>query len=86
MTVVTEESLIDILDMARHSPPQSNGIKKQLLSMLDCDNCPNLTYVWNLAELLSRREQITVYEMNNIWRALSEMQKDNKCELSDFAD
>ena len=81
---MNEEQLIDILNKTRYERPHSKSIKTELLNLLCVSNCPDLTDVWNLAELLSRREQITIYEMNDVWCALSEMEKEGKCTLADF--
>lgn len=81
---MNEEQLIDILNKTRHERPHYKGIKTELLNLFSVSNCPDLTDVWNLAEELSRNEQITIYEMNDTWKALDEMMNEGKCTLADF--
>lgn len=81
---MNEEQLIDILNKTRYDLPHSKSIKLEFLELLCVGQCPDLTDIWNLAEKLSRFEQITIHEMNDIWLALSEMEKDGKCTLADF--
>ena len=83
---MNDERLIDILNKTRHERPHYKGIKTELLNLFSVSNCPlpDLTDVWNLAEELSRKEQITIHEMNDTWKALNEMMDEGKCTLADF--
>jgi hypothetical protein len=81
-----EEQMIDLLNEVRREPNRRQLIKDKLLSLFCVSNCPDLTDVWNLAEKLSRLEQITIWEMNEVWVVLNEIEKDGKCKLADFFD
>ena len=83
---MNEEQMINLLDEVRKEPNRRILVKSKLLGLFAVSNCPDLTDVWNLAEKLSRTEQITVWEMNEIWGVLTELQKEGKCKLADFFD
>ncbi len=76
---MNEEQMIDLLNEVRKEPNRRELIKNKLLGLFFVSNCPDLTDVWNLAEKLSRTEQITVWEMNEVWGVLNELEKDGKC-------
>lgn len=81
-----EEDLINLLDGVRHNLNPIKLLKENLIKSLCVVDCPDLTDVWNLACFLSNKNQITIYEMNNVWIALSEMVKEDKCSLSEIND
>ena len=83
---MNEEQMIDLLNEVRKEPNRRSFLKSKLLGLFAVSNCPDLTDVWNLAEKLSRTEQITIWEMNEIWGALSELEREGKCKLADFFD
>ena len=81
-----EEQIINLLDEVRREPDRRSLVKTKLLGFFAVSNCPDLTDVWNLAEKLARTEQITIREMNEIWGALRELEREGKCKLADFYD
>ena len=81
---MTKDELLSILDNTRKIKPQSKAIKEELLCLINDSDFPNLTNIWNLAEELNRKEDITIHEMNDIWTALNEMESDGKCWLAGF--
>ena len=81
-----EKQMIDLLNEVRKEPNRKQLIKGKLFGLFCVSNCPDLTDVWNLAEKLSRTEQISFWEMNNVWGALTELEKEGKCKLAEISD
>lgn len=81
---MTDKQLISLLNDTRHEASQYQAIKNELLGLFCINNCPDLTDIWNLAANLFRKDQITIYEVSNVWKGLDEMRKENKCILDIF--
>lgn len=81
-----KEQLIDFLDETRRSENQVEDLAKKLLFLFGVGNCPDLTDVWNMAVDLVHSEQITIFEMNNIWGALRLLEKQGNCKLAESWD
>lgn len=85
MNSAKEKKLIYLIGKMRKSPKKRSLVKNKILDLFgDNSNYPDLTDVWNLAEKLSRMERITIWEMNEIWGALSELKEEGKCKLDDY--
>jgi uncharacterized protein len=64
----------------------SDDIKKEICNIYCDDSIPDLTDVWNTASFMSSADKISVWDMNKIWRALSQLEEENLCKLLELDD
>lgn len=54
---------------------------KKAIKILNNDNCPDLTAIWNEAVFKQERGEITPFEVNDCWGALRLLEKHKLCKL-----